>query len=406
MRIVDALPKMILKEALDAELRLLPEYDTSTPEMDAGSRLLALNNVYSLFVPTTMSREIYTKLYTALYRSLERKDSLEAVQQSNHIFRMKMGIPSSAVALGSDSLTLIGRSGIGKSRCISEALRVIAGKNLIEIADPFRKIIPVVMVQTPFDCSVKSLLLAILQETDRQLNTSYYDYAVRNRATTDVLIMTVSQISLQHIGMIIVDEIQNCIKAKNGRNLIGCLTQLINNAGIAVVMVGTPECTDFFEAEMHLARRSSGLRFTELQYGEEFREICKYLFSYQYVCVRPVLTDDLCLWMWEKTQGNVSILVGMVIAAQEQAILSGREILDRKSLQEAYDQRLASLHVFLQPKKQYMHKRKRTEERTQENTFSRDLDSSFLAAIHSARKRSMDPVKSLVEKGLLKEIEV
>ena len=194
MRIVDALPKMILKEALDAELRLLPEYDTSTPEMDAGSRLLALNNVYSLFVPTTMSREIYTKLYTALYRSLERKDSLEAVQQSNHIFRMKMGIPSSAVALGSDSLTLIGRSGIGKSRCISEALRVIAGKNLIEIADPFRKIIPVVMVQTPFDCSVKSLLLAILQETDRQLNTSYYDYAVRNRATTDVLIMTVSQI--------------------------------------------------------------------------------------------------------------------------------------------------------------------------------------------------------------------
>ena len=406
MRIVDALPKMILKEALDAELRLLPEYDTSTPEMDAGSRLLALNNVYSLFVPTTMSREIYTKLYTALYRSLERKDSLEAVQQSNHIFRMKMGIPSSAVALGSDSLTLIGRSGIGKSRCISEALRVIAGKNLIEIADPFRKIIPVVMVQTPFDCSVKSLLLAILQETDRQLNTSYYDYAVRNRATTDVLIMTVSQISLQHIGMIIVDEIQNCIKAKNGRNLIGCLTQLINNAGIAVVMVGTPECTDFFEAEMHLARRSSGLRFTELQYGEEFREICKYLFSYQYVCVRPVLTDDLCLWMWEKTQGNVSILVGMVIAAQEQAILSGREILDRKSLQEAYDQRLASLHVFLQPKKQYMHKRKRTEERTQENTFSRDLDSSFLAAIHSARKQSMDPVKSLVEKGLLKEIEV
>ena len=171
-------------------------------------------------------------------------------------------------------------------------------------------------------------------------------------------------------------------------------------------MVGTPECTDFFEAEMHLARRSSGLRFTELQYGEEFREICKYLFSYQYVCVRPVLTDDLCLWMWEKTQGNVSILVGMVIAAQEQAILSGREILDRKSLQEAYDQRLASLHVFLQPKKQYMHKRKRTEERTQENTFSRDLDSSFLAAIHSARKQSMDPVKSLVEKGLLKEIEV
>ena len=406
MRIVDALPKMILKEALDAELRVLPEYDTSIPEMDAGSRLLALNNVYSLFVPTTMSREIYAKLYAALYRALERKDSLEAVQQSNHIFRVKMGIPSSAVALGSDSLTLIGRSGIGKSRCISEALRVIAGKNLIEIEDPFRKIIPVVMVQTPFDCSVKSLLLAILQETDRQLNTSYYDYAVRNRATTDVLIMTVSQMSLQHIGMIIVDEIQNCIKAKNGRNLIGCLTQLINNAGIAVVMVGTPECTDFFEAEMHLARRSSGLRFTEMKYGEEFREICKYLFSYQYVCARPVLTEDLCLWMWEKTQGNVSILVGMVIAAQEQAILSGREILDRKSLQEAYDQRLASLHVFLQPKKQYMHKRKRTEERTQENTFSRNLDSSFLEAIHSARKQSMDPVKSLVEKGLLKEIEV
>ena len=106
-----------------------------------------------------------------------------------------------------------------------------------------------------------------------------------------------SQIALEHIGMIVVDEIQNCVKAKQGRNLVGCLTQLINNAGIVIVMVGTPDCVDFFESEMFLARRTVGLRYGSLEYDDQFKEICGLLFSYCYVKQEAVLTEDVCYWL-------------------------------------------------------------------------------------------------------------
>ena len=45
---------------------------------------------------------------------------------------------------------------------------------------------------------------------------------------------------MNHVGILIVDEIQNVCKSKNGKNLVGMLTQLINNSGISIAMVCTP----------------------------------------------------------------------------------------------------------------------------------------------------------------------
>ena len=74
-------------------------------------------------------------------------------------------------------------------------------------------------VQCPFNCSVKSLLLQILRQIDMELDTHYYDMAVRARATTDMLIGSVSQIALNHIGLLVVDEIQNIVNHRQGKNM-------------------------------------------------------------------------------------------------------------------------------------------------------------------------------------------
>lgn len=413
MKIVEYLPGMLTGESLENELTILPEYSGDVFNDDSARRLLALNDIYTLYIPSKMTHEIYTKLYMALYRSLQRKDTKEAIIQANNNFRArKTGVVSSSVIGGSDCLTIIGDSGIGKSRTISEVLKAICGENYIETGKPFRKVIPCITVQTPFDSSVKSLLLEILKETDRALNTSYYDLAIRNKATTDVLIMTVSQIALEHIGMIVVDEIQNVIKAKQGRNLVGCLTQLINNSGVAIVMVGTPECVDFFESEMYLGRRAIGLRYGAMPYGNEFSRVCTVLFSYQYVKNKPLLTEDLCYWLWEKTQGNISALLGMVVGAQEVAILNGKEELNQETLQEAYDSRMESMHIFLQPKKRKeMSKTKPKKEFTLQSQDTRSteesvLTSTFAEVLHIATKESLDQLMYLMESGLVEELAV
>lgn len=129
---------------------------------------------------------------------------------------------------------------------------MITENHIIEIDKPYTQIIPCLIVQCPFDSSVKGMLFEILRKVDETLGSNYYQYALKARATTDMLIGSVSQVALNHIGMLVVDEIQNVVNSKNGKSLIGALTQLINNSGISICMVGTPESTVFLKVLCNL----------------------------------------------------------------------------------------------------------------------------------------------------------
>lgn len=53
----------------------------------------------------------------------------------------------------------------------------------------------------------------------------------------------------------------NVVNNRQGKSLVRMLTQLINNSGISICMVGTLESSIFFEPAMQLARRSLGLQY-------------------------------------------------------------------------------------------------------------------------------------------------
>ena len=109
---------------------------------------------------------------------------------------------------------------IGKSSAIQQALQLISGGNIIEFDDPYVKIIPCLQVQCPFDASPKGLLLEILRNVDEAIDTKYYERSRKSSDTTDILIGTVSQVALNHIGLLVIDEIQNVYGRKNGTSLI------------------------------------------------------------------------------------------------------------------------------------------------------------------------------------------
>lgn len=232
----------------------------------------------------------------------------------------------------------------------ADPISLITENQIIETDKPYTKIIPCLIVQCPFDSSVKGLLLEILRKVDEGLGTDHYHHAITSRAaTTDMLIGAVSSIALNHIGMLVVDEIQNVANSKNGKNLIGALTQLINNSGISICMVGTPECTVFFEQAMQLARRSVGLQYTAMNYDEYFQSFCKVLFQYQYTRQRTEITPAITEWLYEHSAGVISVVVSLVHDAQEIAILTEKEVLSLETLNEAYQQRLSLLHGYIQP---------------------------------------------------------
>ncbi|WP_196599082.1 TniB family NTP-binding protein [Pectinatus frisingensis] len=396
--IINVLPHMKSGDSLIAALEILPEYNPESRNTDTSVRLMMLSDLYRIYIPSQMSLEIYSKLYLALLRSMQKKGTKLAVQQQNQNYRAIVQQEYSGIMGGSDSFTIIGTSGIGKSSAISRAIKLITENRVIEAENPYTHIIPCIIVQCPFDSSVKGLLLEVLRKVDEVLDSKYYQNALRARATTDMLIGSVSQVALNHIGMLVVDEIQNVANSKNGKSLIGALTQLINNSGISICMVGTPESSRFFESAMQLARRSVGLQYTTMSNDNYFQNFCKVMFQYQYVQKRTEITDGIIAWLYEHSAGITSVVVALLHDAQEIAILNGKEILNLDSLNEAYQQRLSLLHGYIQPSvsvgKQTTKIKKKAIVHTAENETLDDRV-SIADLVAKAKNENMDIVQLL-----------
>ena len=395
--IINVLPHMKSGSELRSALEVLPEYDVAICNADAPVRLMALSDLYRVYVPNQMSLEIYSRLYLALMRSLQKKGTKLAVQQQNQNFKAIMQQEYSGIMGGSDSFTIIGASGIGKSSAISRAITLITENRIIEVENPHTKIIPCICVQCPFDSSVKGLLLEVLRKVDEAIDSNYYQNALRARATTDMLIGSVSQVALNHIGLLVVDEIQNVCNSKHGKSLVGMLTQLINNSGISICMVGTPESAVFFEQAMQLARRSLGLRYDVMDYGDSFKTFCEVLYSYQYVKQRTEITDAVTAWLYEHTSGNISVVVSLIHDAQEIAILNGKEILNLESLNEAYQQRLSMLHGFIQSRQKCQTSKTRRKTAIAKADVDVEPDGEFTIAglVFQAKSEGVDIVELL-----------
>ena len=402
LSIVQKLPPMLVGTHLEEHLSILPNYDEDIIYENEAIRLIALSDLYRVFIPTQMSKEIYTRMYLALLRSLEKKERKAVVKQYNENYKAIQEQTYSGIIGGSDSFTIIGASGIGKSSAVSRTMQLLSASEIIEIKKPFSKIIPCVLVQTPFDSSIKGLLYETLRVVDEKLGSKYYVNAVRARSTTDMLIGAVSQVALNHIGLLVVDEIQHVVNHKNGKTLINCLTHLINNSGISIAMIGTPECAAFFTQAMPLARRALGLHYESMDYCEDFFHLCKTLYGYQYVKNRSTLDSSTVQWLYEHSGGNISTIVSLLHDAQEIAILNGSEILNLDTLRNAYQSRITMLHPYIaSPKKRQTSAVKKEDTIFTPGSSQKQLEcdtqeiESIYALIMRAKNEHMDTVSFL-----------
>ena len=403
--IIDIIPPMLSGDKLKNNLTVLPEYHENIRSQNAATRLMTLSDLYKIYLPSNMSTEIYSKLYLALIHSLQKKLTKAATIQQYENFKSIKTHEYNGIIGGSDSFTIIGNSGIGKSSAIDRSIKLISENRIIEIQKPYTKIIPCVVVQCPFDCSVKGLLLEILRKVDETIGSNFYSNALRIRATTDMLIGNVSQVALNHIGLLIVDEIQNVVNSKGGKTLVKMLTQLINNSGISICMVGTPICKDFFEQEMYLARRSLGLEYTALKYDEYFYDFCKTAFSYQYTQNKTEISDGTIYWLYEHSGGIISIVISLIHDAQEIAILNGKEALNIDVLNVAYKNRISLLHKYIEPTMNHGNQTAPHKKDTVINTKAQDIKTDFsIADLAAISKSTHTDIIDIIEEYIAVEV--
>ena len=403
--LIKQMPEMLSGQELYEKLADIPVYNEEIRWRSQTERLIELSTLYEIYLPSEMSIEIYSKLYLALLRSLQKKGTNVAVQQAYQNHNAIMRKENRGIIGGSDSFSIVGCSGIGKSSAINRAISIITKNKMIEIQNPSVRIIPCLVVQCPFDASVKSMLLEILRKSDELLETNYYSSALKARATTDVLIGIVSQVALRHIGLLVIDEIQNCVTAKSGKNLVAMLTQLINSSGISICLVGTPETLSLFESAFQLARRSLGLQYNSLNNDEFFKGFCKLLFKYQFVQKKAEITEQMVDWLYEHSGGVTSIVVSLIHDAQEIAILTGYEILDISMLNQAYEKRMQLLHDYIRPAATVKNTAtKRKKKSIEKAVISSEEDYSISDLVQKSKAENLDIVELFREHFTVEEV--
>lgn len=347
-KLFEKIPPMLMGKELEQRLTHLPDYDPNICKADVGRRLVELNKLSGIYLPSQMTYEIYSKIYLSMIHSLSKKQTIDTVKQGNENHRRIQGLSYNSILGGSDSFSIIGKSGIGKSTAIAKSIELSVGLEVISLRNPYINIIPFVNIQCPHDCSIKGLLLSILGSVDMSLGTNYRDSAIKAKASIDILIGMVAQVSLNHILVIIVDECQNICRNKNGVNLVSAMTQLINSSGISICLVGLPETEDLFQREMHLARRSIGLSYLKSPFDDFFIKFCEKVFSYQYVAKPSIITPEIIETLYQCSNGVVGLVVSLLMESQQMAILSGKEILSKEVILNTFHTRMKNLQNFIE----------------------------------------------------------
>lgn len=277
--------------------------------------LSEINILYKIYIPR---KKIYTKVFTKLSMALQQ--SLERLENSNGYFGINAG----------SSFSIIGQSGSGKTSLIHACISEI-GNDIKTIENDYMKadIIPFLYLNCPPDCSLKTLLLSILQEIDTKLHTHYADsYSLK--FTTEQLFSTLKS-AVQYVGVLILDECQNLAKFRAGNTLINYLTALANS-GLSICLSATEELIPFLSSDSSLSRRYQPILIQPYDFDDDFKELANCLLSCQFHTID--IDDVLLYWLFIHSSGLPSQLVEIIYQAN---LSTDEEYLTIKDFENVFD---------------------------------------------------------------------
>lgn len=343
---LEALPELMGKAEfmshMKSDIRL--PYDLS--ERKPQERHMYLTELTRWFQPMDYMYSIYDMLYQAMATTYQTKTTIESVRQLNEIYTdFRTGKDREITyATQAYSGAILGVPGIGKTstiqRCLNTMPQVIIHTKYQE-KQYYTKQINYLVVECPSDCSVKTLAFNILSAIDRAIGSDYFGQAAGIKSIASSALTTRLKIICMnhHIGLIVIDEIQNAIltaaKNKQTRPLIKFLVELTNETSTSICFCGTLEAEELFVRQEHLKRRTRGLRLLPMKYDSVYRKFITTLWQFQVTLQKSELTEKLMKQLYDLSGGIPAYIVKIYQEAQTQAILSGTEKLTYEMMKQA-----------------------------------------------------------------------
>lgn len=241
-----------------------------------------------------------------------------------------------------DSYAIIGVSGVGKSRLTRRGLAQFP--KLIWHPKLRMYQIPYLIVECPYNGTVRQLALNFFSELDKIARTTYeVRFSKRNMTVEDLIREINAAAHLFGIGLIIIDEIQHA-KAASGssseQKFLNFIVRFVNTSVAPVVMIGTMSSLGMLQSDFRQARRTIGALLSNHKQDQEWNQFLKILWDYQWTKKVCPLNQELNDAMYERTQGVLDLAVKLYQYVQRRAIDCKSEEIDAKLIHLVADEEL------------------------------------------------------------------
>lgn len=333
---LEAMPELLSKSAFENEIKNYPRLPYNLNEKSSEERRKLTDSINQIFIPMNYMYAIYDTLFrgiTSNYMSCNTVDTTKQIHLLYNAYKTGKNIEGN-FSTQSFSGAILGVPGIGKTSAITRCLRlipqVIIHTKVGERSIYFKQI-TYIKVECPSDCSVKTLAYNIVLAVDLAIGSQYYEEIVKyNRLSASALAIKVKIICMNHhIGIIIIDEIQNAVttamKNRQTNPLIKFLVELTNETYASICFAGTLLADELFNAHDHLKRRTRGLRLLQMKPDKIYYSFLSELWPYQMTLKKAELNENIANFIYDYSGGIPAYIVKIFIEAQLHAILTGIE---------------------------------------------------------------------------------
>lgn len=238
-----------------------------------------------------------------------------------------------------DSLSIIGISGIGKTTTIERLLLIypqIIKHEEYKGRALSRTQIVWLKIDRPYDGNLATLCKNFFKTIDDLLGTRYLEkYGYLNRITSSMMLHMTSLASMYGIGVLVIDEIQHLINSKNDPDeMLNFFVTLTNTVGIPTVLIGTFKALKIFKRDFRQARRAGSegniIWDRMSKNSDEWDFFIETLWEFQWLKNEAELTQEMKDYFYDECQGITSIAVNLFILAQERALNTYNEKITKQ----------------------------------------------------------------------------
>ncbi|MFB1082496.1 AAA family ATPase [Jeotgalibacillus sp. JSM ZJ347] len=355
---IEALPPIFSQQEVIDQLSVYPPFHSEERFLADYKKLHLLSRVMHYFQPLPVHLHIQSsidRLLRAGYMSrnpLSRAHAKDYVDNWINIQHHKF---ENTAIQTSQTLSIIGVSGVGKTRTVQKILETIPqvishtsydGKPLNQYQ------ITHLTIQTPFDGSVKTIIFDFFLQFDLLTGTKYFEKYVNSRLSTSQLMPIMAQIA-KNVGVIVIDELQHLkgVKSKNSIQLLNFFTTLINQVKIPLIIIGTPKSIDILQSQFRQARRSTNagnILWDRMKKDEIWDLFIEGLWKYQWTREPVNFSDEFSSILYDESQGIADIAVKLFMMVQLRAISDGEESITPDLIRRVSKEELQMVQPMLQ----------------------------------------------------------